>query len=279
MLASDQALNVRAISHQAGFNRRAHAGSSSRAATSCKLHPNSLHPRGHSTPAPAGPRSRSRRRARDCRIFGLRPTVARRALPGRRRRISHRLRRAGCRAAAHRCWGAWLPGGRPPSASRPPRPAATTEPVELGDHLLRRRGNGLTGPLAQVLQLPGHLGPDMSSHLILRQAAQLGPASRILARRSSTPRGPRGSSRGTRPSPLPAGPVPCHASSSPASGARAAPIPLATLAMTSFSVASRPVPTLRGGLSCASWTSRERKPDLVLLGCCEEAEQHPGQAT
>src|SRR6266566_3220489 len=30
-----------------------------------------------------------------------------------------------------------------------------TEPVELGDHLLRRRSNSLTGSFAQLLQLPG----------------------------------------------------------------------------------------------------------------------------
>ncbi len=42
--------------------------------------------------------------------------------------------------------------------------------------------------------------------------------------------------------------------------------------MTSFSVASRPVTTLSGGLSCSSWTSR-KEPDLVLRAH-EEAERH-----
>ena len=42
--------------------------------------------------------------------------------------------------------------------------------------------------------------------------------------------------------------------------------------MTSFSVASRPVTTLSGGLSCSSWTSG-KEPDLVLRAH-EEAERH-----
>src|SRR6201985_3186658 len=50
-----------------------------------------------------------------------------------------------------------------------------TEPVELGDHLLRRRSNSLTGPFAQLLKLPGDLSPDLSGHLVGRQGTCLLP--------------------------------------------------------------------------------------------------------
>src|SRR6266516_1234784 len=48
-----------------------------------------------------------------------------------------------------------------------------TEPVELGDHLLRCRGYRLTGPFILLLQLPGHFEPNMGGDLVPRQGVQL----------------------------------------------------------------------------------------------------------
>ena len=59
-----------------------------------------------------------------------------------------------------------------------------TKPVELGDHLLRRRAYCLTGPFAQLLQLPGYLELNMSGNLVVRQRSSSFFASRTAARRS-----------------------------------------------------------------------------------------------
>src|SRR5215468_10895291 len=48
-----------------------------------------------------------------------------------------------------------------------------TEPVKLGDHLLRGRVHRLLGPFAQLLQLTRHLTLDVGSNLVLRQVLQL----------------------------------------------------------------------------------------------------------
>src|SRR5215467_10219017 len=48
-----------------------------------------------------------------------------------------------------------------------------TEPVELGDDLLRCRGHRLAGPFAQLLQLAGDLTLDVGGDLVLRQVLQL----------------------------------------------------------------------------------------------------------
>src|ERR1017187_10174197 len=68
-------------------------------------------------------------------------------------------------------------GARPPPARRLPvgllAQQRFTEPVELGDHLLRRRAYSLTSPFAQLLQLPRHLKLDVSGNLVLRQGSQL----------------------------------------------------------------------------------------------------------
>src|SRR5690242_2420609 len=81
-------------------------------------------------------------------------------------------------------------GGRAPAARLLPvgllAQQRLTEPVELGDHLLRGRAYRLAGPFVQLLQLPGHLELDMGGNLIPRQGVQLGL--RFAYRRPQLPR-------------------------------------------------------------------------------------------
>ena len=89
--------------------------------------------------------------------------------------ISPLPRRARCRAAPHRCRArgcATATGLLPVGLLAQQR---LTEPVELGDDLLRRCGNGLAGPFAQLFQLPGHLRLDLGGHLVPGQGTQLLP--------------------------------------------------------------------------------------------------------
>src|SRR5206468_12611671 len=68
-------------------------------------------------------------------------------------------------------------GDRAPAARRLPvgllAQQRLTEPVELGDYLLRRRLDGRAGLFAQLLQLAGHLALNLSGHLIAGQVLQL----------------------------------------------------------------------------------------------------------
>src|SRR5215467_4165095 len=68
-------------------------------------------------------------------------------------------------------------GHRTPPARRLPvgllAEQRLTEPVELGDDLLRRRAHRLAGPLAQLLQLAGDLTLNVGGDLVLRQVLQL----------------------------------------------------------------------------------------------------------
>ena len=78
-----------------------------------------------------------------------------------------------------------------------------TEPVELGDHLLRGRAYRLAGPFVQLSQLPGHLeaGYGRQPRPSSRRAAHSSPR----VPQPAGPwwrRGPRGSSRGIH-QPLP----------------------------------------------------------------------------
>src|SRR5215472_7068607 len=67
--------------------------------------------------------------------------------------------------------------GRPPAAR--PLPVGLLaqqrlpEPVELGDHLLRRRSYGFLGSFAELLELPGHLKLDLCRNLVLGQGVYL----------------------------------------------------------------------------------------------------------
>jgi hypothetical protein len=94
-----------------------------------------------------------------------------------------------------------------------------TEPVELGDHLLRRRSNSLTGPFAQLLKLAGRPQPGFERPP-RRPPGYVPPAWPHAPRRADpwSRRGLRGSSHGTRSSPLRAGPV--HSRHPPRSSAR-----------------------------------------------------------
>src|SRR5215472_7222794 len=68
-------------------------------------------------------------------------------------------------------------GGRPPAARALPvgllAQQRLPEPVELGDHLLRRPSYGFLGPFAELLQLPGHLLLDLRGNLVLGQGVHL----------------------------------------------------------------------------------------------------------